>query len=106
MNDLKFTTAGEYMTEQVDEKTQRPYYINEDGSRVDVITGELLTSTDIQAQCLAPQLNNYMLKRDPIVQQVRELLERHLDVLEIARRLHLDPQDVALVVEFIKQWMS
>jgi len=54
MNDLKFTTAGEYMTEQIDEKTQRPYYINEDGSKVDVITGELLTSTDIQAQCLAP----------------------------------------------------
>jgi hypothetical protein len=47
-----------------------------------------------------------MLKRDPIVQQVRELVERHLDVLEIARRLHLDPQDVALVVEFIKQWTS
>jgi hypothetical protein len=47
-----------------------------------------------------------MLKRDPIVQQVRELLERHLDVLEIARRLHLDPQDVALIVEFIKQWIS
>ena len=47
-----------------------------------------------------------MLKRDPIVQQVRELLEHHLDVLEIARRLHLDPQDVALIVEFIKQWMS
>ena len=47
-----------------------------------------------------------MLKRDPIVQQVRELVERHLDVLEIARRLHFDPQDVALIVEFIKQWMS
>ena len=54
MNDLKFTTAGEYMTEQIDEKTQRPYYVNEDGSKVDVITGELITSTDIQAQCLAP----------------------------------------------------
>jgi hypothetical protein len=47
-----------------------------------------------------------MLRRDPIVQQVRELVERHLDVIEIARRLHLDPQDVALVVEFIKQWMN
>jgi len=47
-----------------------------------------------------------MLKRDPLVQQVRELLERHLDVIEIAHRLHLDPQDVAMVVEFIKQWMS
>jgi hypothetical protein len=54
MNDLKFTTAGEYMSEQVDHKTQRPYYIDEAGSRVDVITGELLTLPDIQAQCLAP----------------------------------------------------
>ena len=54
MNDLKFTTAGEYMTEQVDEKTQRSYYINEDGSKVDMITGELLKTPDIQAQCLAP----------------------------------------------------
>jgi hypothetical protein len=47
-----------------------------------------------------------MLKRDPLVQQVRELLERHCDALEIAHRLHLDPQDVAVVVEFIKQWFS
>jgi hypothetical protein len=54
MNDLKFTTAGEYMTEQIDEKTQRPYYINETGSKVDVVTGQLLDSNDSQAQCLAP----------------------------------------------------
>jgi hypothetical protein len=54
MNDLKFTTAGEYMTEQIDEQTQRPYYLNEAGSRIDVITGELITLTDSQAQCLAP----------------------------------------------------
>lgn len=54
MNDLKFTTAGEYMTEQVDKKTQRPYYVDEAGLRVDVVTGEILISTDIQAQCLAP----------------------------------------------------
>ena len=47
-----------------------------------------------------------MLRRDPLVQQVRELLERNLDMLDIARRLHLDPQDVAMIVEFIKQWMS
>jgi hypothetical protein len=48
-----------------------------------------------------------MLKRaDPIVQQVRELLERQLDTLEIAHRLHLDPQDVAMAVEFIKQLLS
>ena len=49
MNDLKFTTAGEYMSEQIDEHTQRPYYINEAGLRVDVVTGELLKTTDIQS---------------------------------------------------------
>ena len=54
MNDLKFTTAGEYMTGQIDERTQRPYYIDEAGLRVDVVTGELLDSSDSQAQCLAP----------------------------------------------------
>jgi hypothetical protein len=54
MNDLKFTTAGEYMTEQVDEKTQRPYYINEAGTRIDVVTGESLDLSDPQAQCMAP----------------------------------------------------
>jgi hypothetical protein len=54
MNDLKFTTAGEYMTDQIDERTQRPYYINEAGAKVDVVTGQLLDSTDSQAQCLAP----------------------------------------------------
>ena len=54
MNDLKFTTAGEYITEQIDVKTQRPYYINKAGARVDVVTGELLDLSDSQAQCLAP----------------------------------------------------
>jgi hypothetical protein len=54
MNDLKFTTAGEYMTEQIDVKTQRPYYINEAGLRVDAVTGELLDSSDPQSQCMAP----------------------------------------------------
>ena len=54
MNDLKFTTAGEYMSEQIDSKTQRPYYINEAGQRVDVITEELLNLSDPQAQCMAP----------------------------------------------------
>jgi hypothetical protein len=54
MNDLKFTTAGEYMTEQIDVTTQRPYYINEAGSKVDRVTGQLLDSNNSQAQCLAP----------------------------------------------------
>ena len=54
MNDLKFTTAGEYMNEQIDEHTQRPYYVNEAGLKVDVITGEPLNLSDSQAQCMAP----------------------------------------------------
>lgn len=54
MNDLKFTTAGEYMTEQVDKRTQRPYYIDEAGLKVDVVTGESLDLIDSQAQCMAP----------------------------------------------------
>lgn len=41
------------------------------------------------------------LARD-IVMQVRELLERNLDVLEIARRANLDPSDVTLAIEIIK----
>jgi hypothetical protein len=39
------------------------------------------------------------------VLQVKELLDRHLDVIEIAHRLHLDPADVQMVIEFIKQAM-
>ena len=54
MNDLKFTTAGEYMTEQLDKKTQRPYYFDEAGLKVDVVTGEPLDLSDPQAQCMAP----------------------------------------------------
>lgn len=36
------------------------------------------------------------------VSQVRELLERHCNVIEIASRLHLDYDDVAMIIEFIK----
>lgn len=36
------------------------------------------------------------------VAQVRELLERHCNVVEIASRLHIDPDDVAMIIEFIK----
>ena len=35
--------------------------------------------------------------------QVREMLERNLDVLEIAHRMHIDPSDIQAVVEIIKQ---
>ena len=38
--------------------------------------------------------------------QVRELMERHLDVLEIAHRLHIDPSDITAIVEIIKQIVS
>lgn len=57
MNDLKFTTAGEYMstaTESVDNLTGRIYFVNEAGLKVDAVTGDLLPTTDSQAQCLAP----------------------------------------------------
>lgn len=41
-----------------------------------------------------------------IILQVRELLERHLNVLEIASRLNLDPYDVQTAIEIIKQVVS
>lgn len=36
------------------------------------------------------------------VAQVRELLERHCSIMEICSRLHLDYDDVAMIIEFIK----
>lgn len=57
MNDLKFTTAGEYMSDtdyQVDKITGRRYFVNESGLKVDAVTGDLLPVTESQAQCLAP----------------------------------------------------
>jgi DNA-binding MarR family transcriptional regulator len=41
-----------------------------------------------------------------IILQVRELLERHLNVFEIASRLGLDPSDVQMAIEVIKQVVS
>lgn len=38
-----------------------------------------------------------------VIMAVRELLERHLDIIEIAHRLHFDVDDVQAVVEIIKQ---
>ena len=38
-----------------------------------------------------------------IVDQVRELLERHLNALEIANRLGIDITDVQTAIEIIKQ---
>jgi hypothetical protein len=57
MNDLKFTTAGEYMSNingQIDDATGQRYFVNESGLRVDAVTGDLLPTTEVQAQCLAP----------------------------------------------------
>jgi hypothetical protein len=57
MNDLKFTTAGEYMSDitcQVDKVTGKRYFVNESGLKVDAVTGDLLSIVESQAQCLAP----------------------------------------------------
>ena len=57
MNDLKFTTAGEYMSDinsQLDKVTGQQYFVNEAGLRVDAVTGDLLPTIEVQAQCLAP----------------------------------------------------
>lgn len=57
MNDLKFTTAGEYMSEidyQIDKTTGRRYFVNESGLKVDAVTGDLLPIIETQSQCLAP----------------------------------------------------
>lgn len=44
--------------------------------------------------------------KNSIILQVRELLERNLDWLEIANRLNLDPSDVQMAIEVIKQIVS
>ena len=44
--------------------------------------------------------------KNTIILQVRELLERNLDWLEIANRLNLDPSDVQMAIEVIKQIVS
>ncbi len=57
MNDLKFTTAGDYMLDsncQIDEITGRRYFVNESGLKIDAVTGDPLPIIEVQAQCLAP----------------------------------------------------
>jgi hypothetical protein len=57
MNDLKFTTAGEYMMDRnnaINQKNGRRYFVNEAGLKVDAETGDLLPEVEEQAQCLAP----------------------------------------------------
>ena len=43
-----------------------------------------------------------MLNRD-IINQVRELLERHLDVIDIAQKIGVDLDTVRLAVDIIKE---
>ena len=41
-----------------------------------------------------------------LIMQVRELMDRHLDTLEIAHRLHLDPTDVQTIIDIINQILT
>lgn len=41
-----------------------------------------------------------------LILQVRELMERHLDVLEIAHRLHIDPSDITAIAELVRNILS
>lgn len=50
-NDLKFTTAGDYIEQQ--KSTALPYYINESGLKIDRHTGEIWQPV-INGQCLPP----------------------------------------------------
>jgi hypothetical protein len=41
MQDLKFTTAGEYMIDIEQSQESLPYFINESGMKIDRVTGTL-----------------------------------------------------------------
>lgn len=41
-----------------------------------------------------------------LINQVREFMERHLDTIEIARRMHLDPDDVQIIINIINNILS
>lgn len=55
MNDLKFTSAGEYMRD-IEESKRPEYYINESGLKIDARTGNLyeLKESLPGAQCSPP----------------------------------------------------
>jgi hypothetical protein len=38
-----------------------------------------------------------------LILQVREMLDRHLDLIEIAHRMHLDPEDIRMIMDIINQ---
>lgn len=44
--------------------------------------------------------------RREILLQVKELLDRNLNVLEIADRLCIDPSIVATAIQVITEWMQ
>lgn len=46
-----------------------------------------------------------MLKHD-IVQQVREMLERHWDVYQIASRMKMDPAYVQMIIDTINNLLT
>jgi len=76
MNDLKFTTAGEYMTDERccgsgtciintqgecwcgqrwdGEKMCQPYFVNESGMKINAATGEIIEDRSTNSQNLAP----------------------------------------------------
>ena len=58
-----------------------------------------------KVETLAIEQGVSMLKRD-IVLQVKELVERHLDVIDIAHRLHMDVPTVMSIIEVLKQSLS
>jgi arginase family enzyme len=41
-----------------------------------------------------------------ILSQVRELLDRHLDILEISERLHIDLETVRAAADIIKELIT
>lgn len=46
-----------------------------------------------------------MLKHD-IIQQVREMLERHWDVYQIASRIKMDPAQVQMIIDTINNLLT
>jgi len=41
-----------------------------------------------------------------LIGSVKEMLERRLDIFEIAHRMNLDPDDIQMMIEIIKQLVS
>lgn len=41
-----------------------------------------------------------------IINQVREYLDRHLDAIEIARRMNLEPSDIQTIIDLINNILT